>query len=70
MYYTELDPHEKDSSGKMKSLYVCKSGHERRLQRALLQFNKPENRPLVKEALEKIGRKDLISVLSAKNARG
>ncbi len=70
MYYTELDPHEKDNSGKMKSLYVCKSGHERRLQRALLQFNKPENRQLVKEALEKIGRKDLIPVLSAKNARG
>ena len=63
MYYTELNPHEKNSSGKMKSLYVCKSGHERRLQRALLQFNKPENRPLVKEALEKIGRKDLIPVL-------
>ena len=66
MYYTELNPHEKDESGKMKQLYVCKSGHERRLQRALLQFNKPENRPLVKEALEKIGRKDLISVLCKK----
>ena len=66
MYYTELNPHEKDKSGKMKHLYVCKSGHERRLQRALLQFNKPENRQLVKEALEKIGRKDLIPVLSKK----
>ena len=66
MYYTELNPHEKDKSGKMKHLYVCKSGRERRLQRALLQFNKPENKPLVKEALEKIGRKDLIPVLCKK----
>jgi len=32
----------------------------------LLQFNKPENKPLVKEALEKIGRKDLIPVLCKK----
>jgi len=57
MYYTELDPHS------MEKIYVAKGTHERRLQRALLQFNKPENKALVREALEKIGRKDLIGVL-------
>ncbi|MBO5691040.1 MAG: DUF3362 domain-containing protein, partial [Spirochaetaceae bacterium] len=41
----------------------ARGGHERRLQRALLQFNKSENRRLVQEALEKAGRKDLIGVL-------
>ena len=57
MYYTGLDPHT------MEEIYVARGGHERRLQRALLQFNKSENRRLVQEALEKAGRKDLIGVL-------
>lgn len=30
------------------------------MQRALLQFNKPENYPLVKKALLRAGRRDLI----------
>ena len=47
----------------MKSLYVCKGARERKLQRALLQFNKSENRPLVLEALKKAGRTDLAKVL-------
>lgn len=63
MYYTGLNPHETDENGNMKELYVPRGGHERRLQRALLQFNKKENQSLVREALEKIGRKDLIGVL-------
>ena len=57
MYYTGLDPRT------MEEIYVARGGHERRLQRALLQFNKSENRRLVQEALEKAGRKDLIGVL-------
>ena len=57
MYYTGLDPRT------MEEVYVPRSGHERRLQRALLQFNRPENRRLVREALEKAGRTDLIGVL-------
>ena len=57
MYYTELDPRT------MKKIHVAKGEHERKLQRALLQFNKIENRKLVIEALEKCGRKDLIPVL-------
>ena len=63
MYYTGLNPHETDENGNMEELYVPRGGHERRLQRALLQFNKKENQSLVREALEKIGRKDLIGIL-------
>ena len=63
MYYTGLNPHEKDQDGNMEEIYVPRGGHERRLQRALLQFNKKENQSLVREALEKIGRKDLIEIL-------
>ena len=57
MYYTGLDPRT------MEEVYVPRGGHERRLQRALLQFNRPENHRLVREALEKAGRQDLIGVL-------
>ena len=57
MYYTELNPHT------MEDIYVAKGARERKLQRALLQFNKAENRALVREALQQIGRQDLIGVL-------
>lgn len=57
MYYTGLDPRT------MEKVYVPRSQRERRLQRALLQFNKKENRALVQEALEKAGRRDLLPVL-------
>lgn len=63
MYYTGLNPHEKNSDGKFKEVYVARGGHERRLQRALLQFNKKENAQLVKEALIQAGRTDLIKIL-------
>ena len=54
MFYTGLDP----MSGK--SVYVARGARERRLQRALLQFFKPENYADVREALEQAGRADLI----------
>ena len=44
----------------MKRVYVATDYHEKQLQRALLQYNKPENAPLVREALVKLGREDLI----------
>jgi hypothetical protein len=44
----------------MKPVYVATDYHEKQLQRALLQFNRPENAPLVREALTKLGREDLI----------
>lgn len=64
MYYTGLDPHTKtNDSTYFEKVYVARGARERRLQRALLQFNHPENRQLVKEALIEVGRPDLINVL-------
>ncbi len=57
MYYTEMDP----LTGE--KVYVAKDLKEKQMQRALLHFHKKENRPLVEEALKKVGRQDLISVL-------
>ncbi len=44
----------------MKPVYVATDYHDKQLQRALLQYNRPENAPLVREALVKLGREDLI----------
>ena len=63
MYWTGLNPRNRLENGEFEEVYVARGAHERRLQRALLQFNRRENWPLVKEALEKAGRKDLIKVL-------
>ena len=54
MFYTGLDPRT------MKSVYVPRTAHEKAMQRALLQFRKPQNRHLVLEALRSCGREDLI----------
>ena len=54
MYYTGLDPET------MKPVYVTDNPHEKAMQRALIQYRSPANYDLVKEALEKAGRKDLI----------
>ena len=54
MYYTGLDPRT------MKPVYVCTNPHEKAMQRALIQYRNPMNYYLVKEALEKAGRQDLI----------
>ena len=44
----------------MKPVYVCKNPHEKAMQRALIQYRNPKNYDLVKEALLKAGREDLI----------
>ena len=54
MYYTEIDPLT------MKHVYVAKSFHEKAMQRALLQWKRPDKRKLVIEALKEAGREDLI----------
>jgi hypothetical protein len=41
-------------------VYIPRGAKERALQRALLQFSKPENRAAVQEALRILGRTDLI----------
>ncbi|MBR4631079.1 MAG: YgiQ family radical SAM protein [Treponema sp.] len=63
MYWTGLNPRKTNDDGTFEEVYVARGSHERRLQRALLQFNRRENAPLVKEALVQAGRKDLIKVL-------
>ena len=54
MFYTGIDPLT------MKSVYVATDYHEKQLQRALLQYNRPQNASLVREALIKLHREDLI----------
>lgn len=54
MFYTGINPLD------MKPVYVVTDYHEKQLQRALLQYNRPQNAPLVREALRKAGREDLI----------
>ena len=54
MYYTGIDPRD------MTPVYVATDPHEKALQRALLQWRKPEMRRLVVEALHRCGREDLI----------
>ncbi len=54
MYYTGLDPRT------MEQVYVPKSIHEKAMQRALMQYRNPRNYQLVKEALKRAGREDLI----------
>lgn len=54
MYYTEIDPIT------MNKVYVPKSPKEKAMQRALIQYRLPQNYDLVKEALKKANREDLI----------
>ena len=54
MFYTGLNPFT------MKSVYVPKTAEEKRMQRALLQCSDPKNADLVREALKKCHREDLI----------
>ncbi|MGN0659284.1 MAG: YgiQ family radical SAM protein [Emergencia sp.] len=57
MYYTEKDPFT------MEPVYVAKDLEEKKMQRALIHYNRPENRNTVIRALKKAGREDLIPVL-------
>lgn len=54
MYYTGLDPRT------MKPVYVPTNPHEKAMQRALIQYRNPANYDLVREALIKAHREDLI----------
>lgn len=57
MYWCEKDP----LTGE--DVYVAKTMREKKMQRALLHFNKKENRQTVMEALHEAHREDLIPVL-------
>ncbi|MEE0844985.1 MAG: YgiQ family radical SAM protein [Eggerthellaceae bacterium] len=54
MYATGFDPRT------MEKVYVARSPHEKALQRALIQYRNPANRELVREALQRANRTDLI----------
>ena len=54
MYYTGINP----LTGK--KVYVVTDPHEKALQRALLQWSRPQNADLVREALIRADRRDLI----------
>ena len=54
MYYTGIDPFTKQQ------VYVARGLRDRKMQRALMQFFKPENYFQVREALIQAGRQDLI----------
>lgn len=54
MYYTGINPLDG------KAVEVVRKDREKRLQRALLQYNRPENYKLVKEALQRENRADLV----------
>ena len=54
MYYTGVDPRT------MQKVYVPSDPAEKAMQRALIQYRKPEHYDLVKKALLKAGREDLI----------
>ena len=54
MYYTGIDPRN------MQKVYVPANPREKAMQRALIQYRKPENYRLVHDALIMAGRRDLI----------
>lgn len=54
MFHTGIDP------ATMKPVYVAREYEEKQMQRALLQFARPANAPIVRKALIKAGREDLI----------
>lgn len=54
MYYTGIDPRNGES------VFVATDAEEKRMQRALIQYSSPENYDLVKKALIKAKRQDLI----------
>ena len=54
MYHTGLDPRT------MAAVYVPTDAHDKAMQRALMQWKRPEKRPLVLEALHRTHREDLI----------
>lgn len=54
MFYTGIDPYT------MEEVYVPRTSEEKKMQRTLLQYFKPENKKIVISALRKAGRHDLI----------
>jgi len=54
MFFTGIDPRD------MSQVYIPRDPEEKAMQRALMQYNRPQNRAMVEKALIKAGRRDLI----------
>jgi uncharacterized radical SAM protein YgiQ len=64
MYYTGKDPMTE------KSVYVARGLRERKLQRALVQYDNPDNKRYIIEALRKMGKMDLVSTFFRSRQKG
>jgi len=63
MYYSEMDPFTEEQ------IYVAKKMEDKKLQRALLHFNKSENKDLVLKALKIAKKEDLIYELIGRTSK-
>ena len=59
MYHSERNPLKKIGRGSAR-VETVRSGRQRRLHKAFLRYHAPENWPLLREALKRMGRADLI----------
>ena len=59
MYYSERNPLQK-LRYKSEKLEVCKDIDQRRLQKAFLRYHDEKNWPMLREALKRLGREELI----------
>jgi hypothetical protein len=59
MYHTGKNPLRKVSATS-EEVSVVRSGRHRRVHKAFLRYHDPENWPLLREALQRMGRADLI----------
>jgi radical SAM superfamily enzyme YgiQ (UPF0313 family) len=59
MYHTGKNPLRKVTAGS-ESVSVVRGGRQRRLHKAFLRYHDPDNWPILREALKRMGRADLI----------
>jgi hypothetical protein len=60
MYHTEKNPLRKVTPRRRRPVGVVRGGRQRKLHKAFLRYHDPENWPLLREALRRMGRADLI----------
>jgi radical SAM superfamily enzyme YgiQ (UPF0313 family) len=60
MYHTGYDPLLRLSPASRPTVLVVKGERNRRLQKAFLRYHDPDNWPMLRQALLRMGRKDLI----------
>lgn len=60
MYHTAKNPLKRISREKGEKVYSAKGLNARRLQKAFLRYHDPNNWPMIRDALTKMGRSDLI----------